>query len=91
MGFHRDEDIDRCLNCKWPECVNCLAGGKGGAHTITKIGCYDPRTGKFIIAFDTVALASQATNITKGNIRQALRGTNKTAGGYIWKPITEEE
>ena len=45
----------------------------------------DKNTGSIIKEYESIKKASEITNIGFKNISKVLRGTNKTAGGYIWR------
>ena len=41
--------------------------------------------GEYIKTYPSIRKAAQEVNIDPKNIRQVLKGIQKTAGGYIWK------
>ena len=50
-----------------------------------KVLQYDIKTKQLIKEWDSAREASQELNITANSIQKNCRGTQKTAGGYIWK------
>lgn len=44
---------------------------------------------EFIKTYESITLASKETGIVLSTIAEAARGKRKTAGGYIWKYITD--
>lgn len=63
----------------------------------SRIGYYQKRPliqmtkeGEIVAEYLSIAHASRALHISRRSISCALSGTQKTAGGYIWKEKTEE-
>ena len=49
------------------------------------------KSGEYVSAFDSLAKAHRATGINTACICETCRGTQQSAGGYIWRYITKEE
>lgn len=47
--------------------------------------------GKTLQTYPTIEAASKATGLTPDNIQKNVKGENKTAGGFIWRPATSKE
>jgi NUMOD4 motif/NUMOD1 domain len=58
--------------------------GSNGAALRKSVRQYNLQ-GKLVQLFASVTLAAQSVNVSPGNIVAALKGYQKTAGGYHWK------
>lgn len=67
------------------------AQSKGLSNAIKKISMkvqqIDPKTGEIISEFHSQREAARVVNVDQKGISNAIRGKQKTAGGYIWKTI----
>ena len=54
------------------------------------IQCYDKETGSFIKEFSSASEAAREMNIVQSNICECATGKRKSAGGYIWKYVKED-
>ncbi|HTE23632.1 NUMOD1 domain-containing DNA-binding protein [Flavitalea sp.] len=46
---------------------------------------------KLIAIHESIELAANASGLTPANIQKNASGKNYTAGGFIWKPVTQEQ
>lgn len=82
--------IEKCLNCKRPECNDCVrytTAPKYRRKGITPnmpVAQYD-REGNHIKTYPSRAAAGIALGISPQMIGKAIYGKAKTAGGYVWK------
>jgi len=60
-----------------------------GKHT-SVIKC-DASTGEEIEQFNSIVIAAASTGIHKANISACIRGVYRTAGGYVWKKISQKD
>ena len=69
-----------------------LAGNKrGGINSPDGVDAYDPKTGKLVAHYDSIAEANHALGKEgTGNISAVCRGRGRTAYGYIWKYTTPQ-
>lgn len=81
-----EEEIQMCLNCTLPLCINCLGEGEDGPGKRPVLQ-YDPRTGEAVAAYPTVKAAADAVGVSDTLIRRCLDGKAPKAGGYIWKDV----
>lgn len=51
----------------------------------------DKNTGGIISTFESTVDASKVTNVGRSNIANVLAGKNKTAGGFAWKLVNDED
>lgn len=84
-----DDDIKRCLECPYDECINCLAGVvyRSATEQQRSVQQIDLETGEIIATFSTISAAVRATGASRSSINRTLNGTNKSAGGYFWKEV----
>ena len=50
----------------------------------------DKDTGNIIKEWESLSLAANELNLKIGNICKVCQGLRKSAGGYIWKYVMEE-
>lgn len=60
--------------------------GRAGRKKIS-VEMIDAHTQKVMDVFESIGDAARATGIQRHNIEKVVRGTRKTAGGYIWKGV----
>lgn len=85
------EQIDRCLSCEEPECINCWAKSEWRRMRMKKRGTliaqYNAHTNYLIATYPDIEAAAAAMCISKAYISRAIRGLSKTAAGYVWREI----
>lgn len=81
------EDIQRCLNCKFPRCTDCLSRVPKvtGRTQKTAVLQIDPDTDETIAVFNSLTHAQMTTGVNRTSISQCLHGKLAHAGGYKWK------
>jgi len=81
---HKDEERsnNEVGNLEW-----CTSRYNQEYSLAKEVGQFDTETEEMLGWWDSVALASEATQINKGNIANCCRGIYgyKTAGGFIWR------
>lgn len=82
---HKDEDKqNNCVsNLEWCTCKYNTRYSKA-----KKIIQYDLE-GNYIKEWDCIKQVEEELNIKSNNLGNCLKGRNKTAGGYIWRYINE--
>lgn len=100
FGSDTGEDIQRCLNCEFAECNNCLAlknkvedvyaYAKTHMRRIHKIDQYT-LDGEFIRTWERRGDAAEALGISPQYISYCCNGSRGPAGGYIWRYHEEEK
>jgi hypothetical protein len=65
--------------------------GEYSQHRIGKPVTQYTKEGKKIKVYPTIEAAARATGLTSANIQKNVSGSNKTAGGYVWKFSTDSE
>lgn len=56
-----------------------------------RVQCYDKETGSFFKEFLGVKEAAREMKIDSANISRCINGSQKSAGGYIWKYVKEDK
>lgn len=65
--------------------------GEYSGHRIGKPVTQYTLEGKKLRVYQTIEAAARATGLTSANIQKNVGGSNKTAGGYIWKFSSADE
>lgn len=65
--------------------VEKMVLGKIEPSSKKKIICIDKKTGEILGSYDSVKSASQDKDVFSGSINKCLKGSLKSAGGFIWK------
>lgn len=64
---------------------------RGGTNSPDGVDAYDPKTGKLVAHYSSIAEANRALGKEgTGNISAVCRGRGRTAYGYIWKYTTPQ-
>ena len=86
---NRNQEIRNCLNGKYSTAFGYVWKYKDKANVIRKkkpmIYQLDVNTKKVINKYQSSKDASLSTGVSKACINNAIRGKQKTAGGFIWK------
>ena len=65
--------------------------GEYSQHRIGKPVTQYTKEGKKLKVYPTIEAAARATGLTSANIQKNVGGSNKTAGGYVWKLSSNSE
>lgn len=88
--YDSKDQIEKCLNCRRRECVNCLSERKyqsldvGDKHKMTSVKQVDPVSGEQIKWYRSIYAAAKATGTTPDSIKKCILGMSETAGKYKW-------
>lgn len=86
------EKIQDCLKCTRPECNNCIGRRRLPVDGRLKpVVMCDKLSGEPIATFESATDAEAETGVKRYTIYHCLRGSTKTAGGFIWKYKDEED
>ena len=86
------EQIERCLSCEEPECINCWALSEQRRMRMKKtsgtvIQQFNPHTNYLIATYPDAETAAAAMGIRTSSINRAIRGLTQRAAGYVWREI----
>lgn len=81
------EQINQCLACKLPECVNCISYGTQGraSHRVFSAVVLTDRAGKVLAYFRSRRKAVELTGITPATLSRAVCYGIFWRGGYLWR------
>lgn len=90
---HKDEDTEnnRVKNLEWATAEENTNYGSRTARATAKNGSktpiiqIDPKTGTVVAEYPGQSTAAKKTGIPTSCINAALRGRQRTAGGYLWQ------
>ena len=84
-----EEEIQMCLNCKRPKCINCLGeyyhSRKGGNRE--PVYQISPITGRIVYEHPSIASAARMVNCSKKKIQRAVKNPEVVVCGYRWQYV----
>ena len=80
------DEIQKCLNCKLPECINCLwKKDRRSKHPKTVVNQIDVKTNEIVGTFPNIVAAMQATGVSTTCISRCIHKKQYSSGGYLWE------
>lgn len=83
IWIDRQENIDKCLDCRYTDCVGCLTGNKANPRR-KRVDQLD-LAGNYIRTWDSIADACRGLGAKAQNITNCLKGRCQTAHNYKWR------